>query len=396
MRAGLQWLAGKRLRNNRRILRIHRNGFKSWFARFNHLHTAGDGAARPDTRDQNVHLAVRVGPNFLRRGLAMNFHIGRIFKLLRNPGVRRFLGELLRAGNRALHAFRAGRQNQLRPEHRQQRAAFHRHRFRHGQNDFVTLGRRDEGEGNAGVAACRLDDDGVFFEDAALLGVLNHRHADAILDAAERIEKFALEKNGSGQAGGDLVQFNQRGAPDGLDDVVVDASHKNPFQTRLIKLVSQDCDESGTRARGILFLIVPGCSWTLYLLLENTRLEAALTGSQGWLPPRGGGTLPSVPVRAASCRQQIQCSFATSFSFLGAANCNGVTPSSFSNPNFSITSTRTKDEDDSQKQTISPCPAFRSSRDKWGMGVRQALFPMPTLGAPLSGAVSFPTPFSTA
>jgi hypothetical protein len=27
---------------------------------------------------------------------------------------------------------------------------------------------------------------------------------------------------------------------------------------------------------------------------------------------------------------------------------------------------------------------------------RQALFPMPTLGAPLSGAVSFPTPFSTA
>jgi len=30
------------------------------------------------------------------------------------------------------------------------------------------------------------------------------------------------------------------------------------------------------------------------------------------------------------------------------------------------------------------------------MGVRQALFPMPTLGAPLSEAVSFPTPFSTA
>jgi hypothetical protein len=47
-------------------------------------------------------------------------------------------------------------------------------------------------------------------------------------------------------------------------------------------------------------------------------------------------------------------------------------------------------------KTISPCPTFRSSRDKWGMGVCQALFPMLTLGAPLSGAVSFPTPFSTA
>jgi len=32
-------------------------------------------------------------------------------------------------------------------------------------------------------------------------------------------------------------------------------------------------------------------------------------------------------------------------------------------------------------KTISPCPTFRSSRDKWGMGVRQALFPMPALGA---------------
>jgi hypothetical protein len=53
------------------------------------------------------------------------------------------------------------------------------------------------------------------------------------------------------QAGGDLVQFDQRGVPDGFDDVVVNASHKNPFQTRLIDFVSQDCDESGTRASGI-------------------------------------------------------------------------------------------------------------------------------------------------
>ena len=47
-------------------------------------------------------------------------------------------------------------------------------------------------------------------------------------------------------------------------------------------------------------------------------------------------------------------------------------------------------------KTISPCPTLRSNRDKWGMGVRQALFPMLTFGAPISGAVSFPTPFSTA
>jgi hypothetical protein len=48
------------------------------------------------------------------------------------------------------------------------------------------------------------------------------------------------------------------------------------------------------------------------------------------------------------------------------------------------------------KKTISPCPTFRSSRDKWGMGVRHSLFPGLALGATLAGAASFPTPFSTA
>jgi len=32
-------------------------------------------------------------------------------------------------------------------------------------------------------------------------------------------------------------------------------------------------------------------------------------------------------------------------------------------------------------ETISPCPTSRSDRDKWGMGVRHALFPKPALGA---------------
>ena len=63
-------------------------------------------------------------------------------------------------------------------------------------------------------------------EHAALFRVLDHGHADAVLDAAQRIEKFALEQNGGIQPGGDLVQFDQRRAADGFDDVVVNASHK--------------------------------------------------------------------------------------------------------------------------------------------------------------------------
>ena len=45
-------------------------------------------------------------------------------------------------------------------------------------------------------------------------------------------------------------------------------------------------------------------------------------------------------------------------------------------------------------KTISPGPTLRSNRDKWGMGVRHALFPVLAFGAEL--AASFPTLFSTA
>ncbi len=52
-------------------------------------------------------------------------------------------------------------------------------------------------------------------------GGLDHRHADAVLDAAQRIEKLALERDGRVQAGGDVVEPHERRVADGLDDVIV-------------------------------------------------------------------------------------------------------------------------------------------------------------------------------
>ena len=120
-----------------------------------------------------------------------------------------------------------------RAEHGEQGAPFERHRLRHGENDLVALGGGDKCQRDARVAAGRLDDDGVLLQDAALFGVFNHRHADAVLDAAERVEELALEEDRGRQAGGDLVEPDQRGATDSFDDVVVNASHKND---RLVNL----------------------------------------------------------------------------------------------------------------------------------------------------------------
>ena len=64
-------------------------------------------------------------------------------------------------------------------------------------------------------------------EYAALLGIFSHRHADTILDAAERIEKLALEQNRGVESCGDLVEFDQWCATDGFDDVVIDSAHND-------------------------------------------------------------------------------------------------------------------------------------------------------------------------
>jgi len=45
-------------------------------------------------------------------------------------------------------------------------------------------------------------------------------------DAAQRVEKPALEQDVGGQTFGDPVQSDKRRPADGFDDVVVNASHK--------------------------------------------------------------------------------------------------------------------------------------------------------------------------
>ena len=91
----------------------------------------------------------------------MNLGVGRVVELLRHPRVRRLFHELLGARDGAFHALGAGREHELRAEHREQRAPLERHRLGHREDELVAFGRRDERQRDAGVAARRLDDHGV-------------------------------------------------------------------------------------------------------------------------------------------------------------------------------------------------------------------------------------------
>ena len=170
----------------------------------------------------------------------MDFRVGRVFELLRHPAVRGVLENFLRLANGALHALRTGRKHEIGTEHGQQSAALEAHRFRHGQNQFVSLGRRDEGEGNARVAAGRFDNNHALFQKALGFGVLNHCHADAILDAAERVKEFAFDRHGCTRAFADAVELDQRRAADGFDDVIVKLAHR-------LRPMKRDCLKSNGR-----------------------------------------------------------------------------------------------------------------------------------------------------
>ena len=61
------------------------------------------------------------------------------------------------------------------------------------EDEPVALDRADQREADAGVARGRLDDDRAGPEDAARLGVLDHRQGDAVLDAAARVLALELD-----------------------------------------------------------------------------------------------------------------------------------------------------------------------------------------------------------
>ena len=226
MRARFERLAGESLRDDRGILRLNCDGLEGRLAPLEHFTTAGQGATGAHGRDQNINLALGVFPNLLRRSLPMDVGVGGVVELLRDPGARSIFRQLLGFGDGPFHPFSARRQDQLGPEHCQQRTALERHCLGHGENDLVALGGRHESQRYAGIAARRLNDNGVLLEYPPLLRIFNHGHADAVLHTAERIKELALEQNGGWHPVRDLVQAHQRRMTDRFDDIVVYSTHR--------------------------------------------------------------------------------------------------------------------------------------------------------------------------
>ena len=157
----------------------------------------------------------------------MDLRICRIFKLLRDDGTGRLRDNLLCAGDRPLHALRRRRQHQFDAKQGKHLAALDRHAVRHDDHQPVTARGCHKGERNARVSGGRLHQNGACGIDlAGRLERVDHRHANAILDTRDRVEKLELgeEVGLDATLGCQPVQAHQRRVADRIRDGIVNTS----------------------------------------------------------------------------------------------------------------------------------------------------------------------------
>jgi hypothetical protein len=79
------------------------------------------------------------------------------------------------------HTLRPFREDDFGTKRAQHVASLDRHGFRHCQDAAITVNSSRESKTDSGVAAGWLDDGHAWLEHAALNGIFNHRHTDAVL-----------------------------------------------------------------------------------------------------------------------------------------------------------------------------------------------------------------------
>src|SRR5690625_3961642 len=190
-----------------------------------YLAHTGDGAAGADSRDDDVDRAVRVPPDLLRGGLAVDLRVRFVRELPGEDRTGALRRDLLRAGHRTLHPLRTRREHEFRSEGAQQSLALLGHRFRHREHDLVPARRADEGEGDPRVPTRRLNDRATGLKITGRLACITNRHTDAVLHAVRRVIEFEFRQHGGVDSLGYFVQAYERGVTYEIGSVFIDSGH---------------------------------------------------------------------------------------------------------------------------------------------------------------------------
>jgi hypothetical protein len=188
------------------------------------LMTSRDRPAGAHAADQDVHLAVRVGPDFLSRGAAVGLRVGGVLELLRHEGVLLRRDDLQGLADRALHAVGRRGEHQFGPQGLEHLPPLQAHGLRHGQQQPIAPRRGHERQRDPRVPAGGLHNEGLGEKLAVPFGRVDHRHADAVLHGGQGVVALQLDQHRR-SATRQLANADQRRPPDCGCDVFVNGCH---------------------------------------------------------------------------------------------------------------------------------------------------------------------------
>ena len=181
--------------------RLDRINLHCGFAAFQHFAHARQRAARAHAGHKDIHIAVRVAPNFFGSGLAVDFRVGRIVELARHEvGFGMVFHKFFGFGNRAVHAFGGRGEHQFRTVCAQQHFALFTHAFRHGDDQFVAFGRAHHCQADARVARSGFHNGGAGLDFAFAFCRFHHGQRNTVFHAAAGVEEFQFHSHARRQA----------------------------------------------------------------------------------------------------------------------------------------------------------------------------------------------------
>src|SRR6267143_790737 len=182
-----------------------------------------DRPAGTHAADKVRDFSFAVFPNFRARRLVVRFRIHWIVVLIGVVRIGNFTSELFCHGIITARIFRLdgrGANDDFGAERFQEIHFFLGLLVRGGENTFITAHGRNKRQPHAGIAGSSFDNRAAWFQQALLLGFVNHGDADAVLHGAAGIGKFRFDVNLRLQALIDAVQADQRRVADRFQNVV--------------------------------------------------------------------------------------------------------------------------------------------------------------------------------
>ena len=150
---------------------------------------ANQRAARADRGHKAIHLAIGISPNLWSRRFNVRLAIGDVVELV-GPNGAVGLALVQRLGQPrgifdvvvGVLVGNGGHFHQLRAEQAQRVFLFLRLRFGNNDDRPVTERIADDGQADAGIAGCALDDGAARLQLSALLGVTNDKQGGTVFD----------------------------------------------------------------------------------------------------------------------------------------------------------------------------------------------------------------------